>query len=32
MPVRLTEQEVDELFTYVHDTEGLSLCRSNKGR
>ncbi|HAS3568022.1 TPA: 3-isopropylmalate dehydratase small subunit [Vibrio cholerae] len=22
VPVRLTEQEVDELFTYVHDTEG----------
>ncbi|EGR0657820.1 3-isopropylmalate dehydratase small subunit [Vibrio cholerae] len=22
VPVRLTEQEVDELFSYVHDTEG----------
>lgn len=25
VPVRLTEQEVDELFTYVHDTEGATI-------
>ncbi|EOX3426570.1 3-isopropylmalate dehydratase small subunit [Vibrio cholerae] len=25
VPVRLTEQEVDELFTYVHDTEGANI-------
>ncbi|BCZ99431.1 3-isopropylmalate dehydratase small subunit [Vibrio cholerae] len=25
VPVRLTEQEVDELFSYVHDTEGATI-------
>ncbi|ELT7570336.1 3-isopropylmalate dehydratase small subunit [Vibrio cholerae] len=25
VPVRLTEQEVDELFIYVHDTEGATI-------
>ncbi|PAR54346.1 3-isopropylmalate dehydratase small subunit [Vibrio metoecus] len=25
VPVRLTEQEVDELFSYVHDTEGANI-------
>ncbi|HFG1852467.1 TPA: 3-isopropylmalate dehydratase small subunit [Vibrio cholerae] len=25
VPVRLTEQEVDELFRYVHDTEGATI-------
>ncbi|EGR4198602.1 3-isopropylmalate dehydratase small subunit [Vibrio cholerae] len=25
VPVRLSEQEVDELFTYVHDTEGATI-------
>ncbi|EGQ7789432.1 3-isopropylmalate dehydratase small subunit [Vibrio cholerae] len=25
VPVRLTEQEVDKLFTYVHDTEGATI-------
>ncbi|GIA28081.1 3-isopropylmalate dehydratase small subunit [Vibrio cholerae] len=25
VPVRLTEQEVDELFTYVHDSEGATI-------
>lgn len=25
VPVRLTEQEVDELFTYVYDTEGATI-------
>ncbi len=25
VPVRLTEQEVDELFTYVHDNEGAEI-------
>ncbi|EJL6408361.1 3-isopropylmalate dehydratase small subunit [Vibrio cholerae] len=26
VPVRLTEQEVDELFSYVHDTEGATIA------
>ncbi|HGE6025494.1 TPA: 3-isopropylmalate dehydratase small subunit [Vibrio cholerae] len=25
VPIRLTEQEVDELFSYVHDTEGATI-------
>ncbi|EGQ9730863.1 3-isopropylmalate dehydratase small subunit [Vibrio cholerae] len=25
VPVRLTEQEVDEIFSYVHDTEGATI-------